>query len=135
MSKTILSLIIERSKAGKPDQVWGRMKYQDDLMVDYAKNEILLIKKMKKILRDFYSLDPESVDFDIRYDISTLFRFKPFLNISGIANEAGINPGLMRQYVSGIKNPSSDRVKKIEGVINQIGNQLRKTKLTVSSSG
>ncbi len=51
-----------------------------------------------------------------------------------IAREAGINPGLMRQYVSGIKNPSSDRMKKIEGVIHQIGNQLRKTKLTVSSS-
>ena len=90
--------------------------------------------KMKRILKDFYSLDPERVEFDIRYDISTLFRFKPFLNISGIAHEAGINPGLMRQYVSGIKNPSGDRVKKIEGVINQIGNQLRKTKLTVSSS-
>jgi hypothetical protein len=41
MSKTILSLIIERSKVGKPDQVWGRMKYQDDLMVDYEKNEVL----------------------------------------------------------------------------------------------
>jgi hypothetical protein len=134
MSNTILSLIIERRKEGKPDQVWGRMKYQDDLMVDYAKNEVLLIRKMKMILKDFYSLDPESVEFDIKYDISTLFRFKPFLNISGVALEAGINPGLMRQYVSGIKNPSSDRVKKIQGVINHIGNQLRKTKLTVSSS-
>ena len=60
------------------------------------------MQKMKKFLRDFYSLDPERVEFDIRYDISTLFRLKPFLNISGIAHEAGINPGLMRQYVSGI---------------------------------
>ena len=86
MSKTNLSLIIGRSKVGKPNQVWGQMKYQDDLMVDHSNNEVLLIKKMKKLLRDFYSLESEHVEFRIRYDISTLFRFKPFLNISAIAS-------------------------------------------------
>jgi len=103
-------------------------------MVDYAKSEALLIKKMKKLLKDSYSLSPESVEFDVKYDVSSLFRFKPFLNISAVAQEAGINPALMRQYVSGVKNPSSDRVKRIEGVINQIGTDLRETKLASVSS-
>jgi hypothetical protein len=62
MSKTILSVIIGGSKAGKPNQIWGQMKYQYDLMGDHANNKVLLIKKMKKVLRDFYSLEPEHVE-------------------------------------------------------------------------
>jgi len=116
-----LSLIIERGDDG---HAWGRVKYKGDLLVETGKTEALLISKMKKLLQEDYSLDPDSISFEISYDISSLFEHKAFLNISAIAQEAGINPTLMRQYAAGVKNPSSDRVKKIEEVIKQIGKQL-----------
>jgi len=129
MESKNLSLIIERSKDGL---VWGRTTYQNHLMVENAKTLDLLIKKMKGIFKKEYSLAPETIQFEIEYDVSSLFQHKPFLNITAIAHEVGINPALMRQYVSGVKNPSSDRVKKIEGVINQLGKQLREVRLAIA---
>ena len=129
MKNKNLSLIIERSKHGL---VWGRATYGDHLMVESAKTLDLLIKKMKRLLKKEYSLNPETIQFEIAYDVSSLFQHKSFLNITAIAHEVGINPALMRQYVSGVKNPSSDRVKKIETVINQLGNQLQEVRLAIT---
>jgi len=125
-----LSLIIERGDDG---QAWGRVKYQGDLLVETAKTEALLISKMKQLLKEDYELMPDDISFSTTYDISSLFEHKSFLNITAIANEAGINPTLMRQYVSGAKNPSSDRVKKIEEVIQRLGSQLRDIRLSSSA--
>ncbi len=47
------------------------------------------------------------------------------LNISSIAKRAGMNPGLLRQYASGVKHPSREQAKKIEDSIHKIANELR----------
>ncbi len=82
---------------------------------------------MKKLVRDFEDIHVE--EFDISYDLTTLFKVFSYLNISEIAERIGINSGLMRQYASGTKFPSRARVVEIMNAIKEIGKELAKVKL------
>jgi predicted RNase H-like HicB family nuclease len=48
-----------------------------------------------------------------------------FINQSSLARIAGINEGLMRQYVSGVKHPSKKTMQRIEDGIKQYAGKLR----------
>jgi hypothetical protein len=48
-----------------------------------------------------------------------------YLKIGSVAEHAGINPGLLRQYASGVKYPSPDQAKKIEDALHHIANELQ----------
>src|SRR5438874_13724650 len=98
-----VQLILERSGSN----LWGRISYNKDLIVDSATTLQSLEKKLKKILNDFHSL--KEVDFDYTYDLSVFFEKFDFLNQSKIAEMSGINPGLLRQYASGVKHPSKEQ--------------------------
>jgi len=117
-----LPLIIEKSN--RDGLVWGRVTFKGESMVTNAGSEADLEKKMKDLVSHYYKLTKKEISFNISYHLSALFEHKHFLNISAIAKEAGINPNLMRQYVSGAKSPSKARLKQIEDVINAIGRQL-----------
>ena len=121
-----IALIIESVQEG---QYWGRVHYEDDLIVEEASSLELLERKMKNLLKDFHGLNPKTIEFDLQYDIVGLFEEKNFLNVSAIAQLAGINSSLMRQYTAGKKFPSFERASKIISVINEIGKDLRNVKL------
>jgi hypothetical protein len=127
-----LSLVIEKSKDGK---LWGRVEFGDELLVDFAHSQDALERKMKRLLQKFHGLDAQSIEFIRVYDLSALFMQKDYLNVSAIAVKAGINPGLMRQYVAGFKHPSFKRAKTIEKVINTLGKELIGVKLAVVKNG
>lgn len=116
-------LIVEKADG----ELWGRVTIKGNLIVDSASTLEALQKKMKKLIRDFESVDV--ADFDISYDLTSFFEQHPYLSISEIASKAGINPGLMRQYSSAVKFPSEERVKKIELAIRDIGKELTRVKL------
>jgi len=116
-----IELIIEKARDGN---IWGRVNYLDNLLIDKAKTEQELKKRFKKLLADFEELDPKTYEFQIGYDLSSLFEQKKYLNITAIAEIAGINPSLMRQYASGIKFPSAEKTKAIEKIIHTIGQDL-----------
>jgi hypothetical protein len=127
-----LLLIIEKSKDGK---LWGRVKFDNDLIVDAAVSTDELEKKMKRLLQRFHQVEPSEIKFELTYDLTALFAQRDYLNVSAIALKAGISPGLMRQYVAGFKYPSSERAKAIEHVINSLGRELMKTKVVVVKNG
>jgi len=127
---TQIALVIE---SVEEKLFWGRVEYDDDLIVDSAATIELLEKKFRKLLKDFHDLDPKQITFDLQYDISGLFEENKYLNASAIAEMAGINKSLMRQYTSGVKHPSYERAMHIQKVINQIGKQLAVVK--IASSG
>src|SRR6478736_2588805 len=116
-----IELIIEKARDGN---IWGRVNYLDNLLIEKAKTEQELKKRFKKLLADFEELDPKTYEFQIGYDLSSLFEQKKYLNITAIAEIAGINPSLMRQYASGIKFPSAEKTKAIEKIIHTIGQDL-----------
>jgi hypothetical protein len=121
--QTKTSLIIERYGG----ELWGRVKVKGNLITDSATSFDALKKQMKKLISDFENVEVE--DFEVSYDLTSFFEQYSFLNISDLAKRAGINPALMRQYVSGNKFPSKQRVQEIESAVKSIGKELIKVRL------
>ncbi len=124
----LIVLIIESAKEG---EFWGRVLYDDNLITESASSLPELERKMKTLLKDWHELDPKQIEFDLQYDIAGLFDEKKFLNAAVIAERAGINKSLMRQYASGIKFPSFERAKQIERVIHELGKEMIGIKISV----
>ncbi len=123
-----IALIIESSSER---EIWGRVNYNDNLLVESAPSLIALQKRMKKLLVDFHSLKADEIQFEIQYDITGLFGNKNFLNASVIADRAGISRGLMRQYTAGKKHPSSERIVLIQKTIHEIADELKTVKIAL----
>lgn len=123
MEAVKIPLTIER---GEDKQLWGRVEYNQNLITDFADSVFELETKMKELLWEFEELNPDSVQFEHLFDVSALFQKFDFLKISNVAKHAGMNPGLLRQYVSGVKNPSMDQAKKIEKTLHQLAFELSK---------
>ena len=62
--------------------------------------------------------------FEYKYDLRSFFNYFNFLNVSEIAKRAGINPSLMRQYTSGVKNAGESTYKKLSACLAQIKSDL-----------
>ena len=108
--------------------LWGRVSYKKELIVDSATTLPTLEKKLKKIFQNFYDL--ENIQFDYTYDLTVFFEEFSFLNQSKIAELSGINPGLLRQYASGVKNPSKEQANKIQTSIRDLADKLRTIKIS-----
>jgi hypothetical protein len=115
-----ITLVVEKSEG----ELWGRVNYEDNLIIDSAKNLAGLERKMKKLLKDFSQLNPKDVVFDLQYDLTALFEQFSYLKISAIADKADLNAALLRQYVTGIKQASPRQAKKVEDAIHKIGKEL-----------
>lgn len=117
-----IMLIIEKSKG----EYWGRLHYEDNLLIDSARSVAGLERKMKKLLKDFHDLNPQNIVFEHHYDLTAMFENFDYLNISAIAQRAQMNPALLRQYASGVKHPSLKQAKNVESAIHKIGSELLK---------
>ncbi len=122
MNMQHIELIIEKGE----NEIWGRVNYNDNLIIEQADAFDDLEAKLKMLLKDFENEDPESIVFDISYDVYSLFDQFDFLNISKVAKYAGIHPGLLRQYASGVKHPSLNQAKKIEETLHNLAGQMQK---------
>ena len=121
MENTVISLIVENAKAG---EIWGRVNYEDDLIVESAENVEQLQIKMKGLLLDFHDLKPDTINFEISYDLSAFFENFAYLKISEIAKYAGLNASLLRHYVAGSKTASKVQVMKLQDAVRKVGNEL-----------
>lgn len=119
-----LQLILEKG-GGK---LWGRVSVDDDLIVESATTLEALEKKIAKLLKDFHEI--ENAQFEIHYDLTVFFERYNFLNQTKVAEAAGINAGLLRQYSSGAKNPSAEQVNRIQKAIYTLAEKLSKAKVT-----
>jgi hypothetical protein len=116
-------LIIEKSKG----KFWGRIYIKQNLIVTEATSIEILERKMKKVLKDFHHIkDPA---FRHSYDLTVFFEKYNFLKQSKIAELTGMNPGLLRQYASGVKHPSPGQAQKIEDAVHTLATELRSVSL------
>ena len=58
-----------------------------------------------------------------------LYDLSPFINQSALARMTGINQGQMRQYASGVRNPSKQTIDKIVNNLNEFGETLANIKM------
>ncbi|KQS27141.1 hypothetical protein ASG33_19260 [Dyadobacter sp. Leaf189] len=109
---------------GQDGSLWGRLVYDDDLIVDQASSIEELEMKMKKLLSDFHDLDAKQIVFNIEYDLIAFFEEFRFLNITEIAKASGLNGSLVRQYATGKKFPSAKQAEKLESAVRHLGQRL-----------
>ena len=63
------------------------------------------------------------LEMTFKYDIWAFFEKYP-ISITPLAKRMGINPSLMRQYVSGNRKPSQKRLEEIENAVHEFGKEL-----------
>ncbi len=122
-----LQLILEKEGS----KIWGRVSVGENLVLDSATTLQALEKKLRKALKDFEGL--KDIEFEYAYDLTVFFEQFNFLNQSKVAELAGINPGLIRQYSSGHKQPSKEQLSKIEIAIREIAGKLKSVQLSSKS--
>lgn len=74
-------------------------------------------------------IDVPELEMTFVYDLWAFFDKFP-LNATAVAAWIGINPSLMRQYLSGARKPSKARMKQIEDGVRRIARQMADAPLT-----
>lgn len=81
-------------------------------------------------LRELYAEKGEIIPeytFTVKYDIASFFDYFSFLNITKVAELAGINPSLMRRYAAGKAKAGQKQYDKIRAAVRQIADNLAHT--------
>jgi predicted RNase H-like HicB family nuclease len=71
----------------------------------------------------------KELDFQYKYDLSSLFDYFKFMNVTQFAKVAGISSSLMRQYKTGNTYISEKQAGKIERALHKIGEELSAVKI------
>ena len=88
---------------------------KEDMLEAYAEIKALQTEEGKEI--------PE-LEFTYKYDMQSFFDYFSFLNVSRVAELAGINPSLMRQYTSGVANAGQKQYDKLRVAVGKISREL-----------
>lgn len=67
---------------------------------------------------------PVELEFVYHYDMKSFFEYFDFLNVSKVAQRAGINPSLMRKYTSGVANAGEGQYLKLRKAIHSMAQEL-----------
>lgn len=66
----------------------------------------------------------QELEFTYHYDMKSFFEYFDFLNVSKVAERAGINPSLMRKYTSGVANAGEGQYLKLQKAVHSIAAEL-----------
>lgn len=88
---------------------------KEDMMKAYQEIKEMQEEEGKKV--------PE-LEFTYKYDMQSFFDYFSFLNVTKVAELAGINPSLMRQYTSGVTNAGQKQYDKIRIAVERISKEL-----------
>lgn len=116
-----IELIVENAR---PGEIWGRVNFEDNLLVEKAENIERLQSAMRVLLEEFQNVKAEEVEFEIFYDLTSFFEVFSYLNISKIAAYAGINASLLRHYAAGSKTAGKEQIQKLQVAIHRAGKDL-----------
>lgn len=128
-----LTAIIERNK----DAFFAYIKEIDGCVAGGKTNQQvkLNLEKMIELVQkeDKHLAKTLSKGYKIKFevDLESVFDLIPELNISRLAKTGNINPGLLRQYVSGAKKASEAQTEKVMKAIKEVSLKLNSISLTV----
>jgi len=126
--------LIEKGKDGTFSVYTQDLKHTiigEGMSVEEAKKDFE--NSVKEMLQSYKKkIMPEELiklDFQYKYDLSSLFDYFKFVNVSQFAKSAGISSSLMRQYKAGNTYVSEKQLNKIERALHKIGYELSSAKL------
>lgn len=135
-----IDVIIEKGKK----EFWGRIEGYDFLPVTVGKTIDEVLDNLRMLIADhiehegrddkqWKDVNAAGVEFNLHYDLRAFFDRYKVLNVSSIATKAKINQSLLRQYVAGVKHPSTRQAKKVEAAVHQIAEEMNKVSLVGST--
>lgn len=89
---------------------------------DAVAEHISGLKEMDETIPEMFL--NESEEYQVKYDLQTLFEKFNVINKTVLAEKAGINSSLLRQYSCGLAFASEKQKLKIEKAIHEIGSSL-----------
>jgi hypothetical protein len=113
---------------------------EKELFSEFPRLRFASPEQRKKYTLDYFGIRWETLDEDLSYDgffhnkitessLGETFKKLYGINVSAISRRAGMSQSLMASYVSGIKKPSLERKKEIEGILHQLGQELLDVRL------
>lgn len=131
-----LTIILEKGD----EELWGRVKAPGFLLTTVGSSVDEVTAHLRDQIADFLehegknmpewaNVTAEAIRFDYEYDLTALFEVFNSIKINAIADSAGINQSLMRQYATGKKRPSERQAQKIETAVRQLGERLAHVKV------
>lgn len=89
-----------------------------------AKKDMMNAYQEIKKMQEEEGKEVPELEFVYKYDMQSFFDYFSFLNVTKVAEMAGINPSLMRQYTSGVANAGQKQYDKIRVAIGKISKEL-----------
>lgn len=94
-----------------------------------AKNDLLRFYKEIKEENASAGKETPDIEFEWKYDLQSFFDYFGIINVTKLAQKAGINPSQLRQYRSGLVKANEKQYAKLRECIRQIGHELSTAKL------
>ena len=116
-------------------EMWGRIDAPNTLLTTVGNNANEVTQSLKELIQDhldnegkeqqfWQNVKVENITFEYVYDLTAIFDVISAVKINSLADLAGINQSLMRQYASGVKYPSVQQAQKIQVAVKQLGQKL-----------
>jgi predicted RNase H-like HicB family nuclease len=101
---------------------FGLAGYGDS--AEAAKADMLIAYDEIREMQEEEGIEIPELEFVYKYDLQSFFNYFSFLNVSKVAERAGINASLMRRYTSGVANAGEKQYDKIKKVVSEIGHEM-----------
>ena len=125
ISVAISSTRLQELKLGKIDlySIFAQPELGTWFRINLTENDEVFAQAMPSTEKIPHEWLPTPNEFLTR---STLLRPETFeiLKVSAVAKEAGMNPTLLRQYLSGIKHPSPEQALRVQNALHRVAQRL-----------
>ena len=101
---------------------FGLAGYGDS--VEDAKADLLVCYEEMRTLEAEEGREVPELEFIYKYDMQSFFNYFSYLNVTKIAEVAGINPGLMRRYTCGNIKAGEKQYARLRDAIHMITTEL-----------
>lgn len=89
-----------------------------------AKADMLEAYEEIKAMTKDEGMEAPDLEFTYKYDMVSFFNYFDVINISKLAEKAGMNSSLLRRYSKGITRASQKQYERIEQAVKEIGSEL-----------
>lgn len=123
-----LDLVIRKENGGYT----GSLTYKDNPITQSAPSIPELETQIKKLLWEFESLGPETVEFEHYFQCPAFFDAFQVLDMDQLAVLTTIDAGKLRAFASGTQKPVPEEAEKIEKALKALASRLMKASLVLS---